>query len=147
MSFEPELIEDDSLRHIHPAVDMDNDDEAFFGTWFYCRIPTPKGVKYGYALYIISSNREMFSARKPGEPIRENIVLKYMPVRVHNSWSLRGVREFLNGYTPNPVEVYNTVKNEIKRYVDFYDKISTRFSNPTHISMLAALKEAVKRKH
>lgn len=118
-----EPVEDLDIREISPAVDMDDKNEAFFGTWILSRVHTRKATKYQKAFYLISSDRKMIIGMKAksGRLIEDRLCLKYDPVLIFSSWSYNGVKQFLNGYTPDYLEVYNAVKTELMRYLDLYD--------------------------
>lgn len=119
MSIEP--IDQYDVNLVHPAVDLDSD-KAYIGAWILSRIHKKKGTKIQHAHYIITSDREMIKSKKLGSMEMEgDIFLKFQPVRVKATWSKRGVDQFLGGYIPNPVEIYDRIKSELIEYVDFYD--------------------------
>ena len=119
MSFEP--IDGYEVTLVHPAVDMDGE-KAYIGSWILSRIHKKRGTRIQHAHYVITSDREMIKSKKLGAAeIEDDIFLKFQPVKVEATWSKRGIDQFLNGYTPDPLEVFHTVRNEYLRYLDFYD--------------------------
>lgn len=117
-------IDEDTVELVHPAVDMSRDDKAYIGAWILSEIPSTRSIRLDYALYIITSNKQMVKAKRIGKTFSYgDIVVRYTPASIgYSNWGKKAVERFCNNETnPEPLEIYSMVKNEIKRYVDFYD--------------------------
>jgi len=117
----PETIEisAEGVRKIHPAVDFTTD-VGYVGIWInaICRVGNRREFKP--VPFLISNEREkviMF----PEDLSQQNIVLTRRPVQVGvvSQWSQRGIEEFLDGWTPDPKEVYERVREQFIKHIDF----------------------------
>ena len=110
------LDEGVKLKQVHPAIDFVGD-RGYFGI----KIKIEKDMKLEDIYCMIGSDGDIFEIN-PASLKDRNLSPITDGALMINSWSHDGVKEYLEGKRPDPIQLIADISTEYEKYIDFPDE-------------------------
>lgn len=114
---------DDEYPRISPALDF-IDGVGYISVPLEAKVTTyPKGIpvtRVDEVPFLVTSNGEFIRLNERELFEKKGLILKSQPLFLDSSrWSLKHIREFQEGFRPDPAEVFQEVKRIYDHYLEF----------------------------